>query len=74
MGLFLVKWVVFGAVGWIIWDAGYKRGKGDLWEFLARNYIVLPKGSYYCSKVENKQKNHTKKWINKNEKSKKNCK
>ena len=74
MGLFLVKCGVFGAVGWIIWDAGYKRGKGDLWEFLAKNYIVLPKGSYYCSKVENKQINHTKKWRNKNEKSKKNSK
>lgn len=61
MRLFLLKWVVFGVVSWIIWDAGYKRGKGDLWEFLARNYIVLPKGSYYCSKVENKQKKVIKK-------------
>lgn len=55
MGLFLLKWAVGCGVAWLIWDAGYKRGKGDLWEFLAKNYIVLPKGSYYCSKVENKQ-------------------
>lgn len=61
MGLFLVKWIVGGAVALLIWDAGYKRGKGDLWEFLAKNYIVLPKGSYYCSKVENKQKKHIQK-------------
>lgn len=50
MGLFVMKWVVGCAVAWLIWDTGYKRGKGDLWEFLARNYIVLPKGSYSCGK------------------------
>lgn len=43
MGLFLVKWVVGGAVAWLIWDAGYKRGKGDLLEFLAKNYISTTK-------------------------------
>ncbi|MBO7735937.1 MAG: hypothetical protein J6S67_25430 [Methanobrevibacter sp.] len=64
MGMFLAKWVVFGCVAWLIWDAGYKRGKGDLWEFLARNYIVLPKGSYYCCSPKNKQNRGTKKYEN----------
>lgn len=54
MGAIIVKGLMGFIVGWIIYDAGYKRGKGELWEFLAKNYIVLPKGSYSCSKDENK--------------------
>ena len=60
MGVFLLKWLVLGIVGLVVWDAGYNRGKSDLWDFLARNYIVLHKCSYSCSKAENKQKNKRK--------------
>lgn len=53
---FLLEWAVLGLVAWLVWDAGYKRGKHDLMTFLAYNYIVLPKGAYCCHKVAKTRK------------------
>ena len=42
-----LKFAVLCVVGWLSWWAGYQFGKRDLWAFLAKNYIILKKGSYF---------------------------
>lgn len=43
--------IIVGFIGgFCSFNLGYKKGKKDLWDFLARDYIVLPKGSYYIAK------------------------
>ena len=52
----IVEFLLFVIVGMIIFDAGYKKGRGDLWDFLSRNYIILHKGCYrYNSEVKVKK-------------------
>ena len=55
MGIVVLKWVVTCFIGWAVWQAGYERGKADLWAFLAKNYLVLRKGSYSVGGISKKE-------------------
>ena len=52
----LLEMLFFSLLGLVVFNAGYEKGRSDLWDFLSRNYIVLHKGCYrYNSEVKVKK-------------------